>query len=265
MLETLIYMGVGLLTVSIPLYYFNREKRKSAKAAMMLDKSIISGLDEPVSLHPYIDPDICIGTAACVSACPEKDVLGLVDRAGKLVKPSVCIGHGLCQASCPVDAITLVFGSQKRGVDIPYLKGNFESNVSGIYIAGELGGMGLIRNAVTQGKQAAENIAKAVKNGSRNAAYDLVIVGAGPAGISASLQAEKEGLKFITIDQDDLGGTILTYPRQKLVMTQPMELPLFGMVKAREIQKEELLVIFNQVFSKTGLSVNSEEKVLGIK
>lgn len=260
-METLIYLMAGLVALGIPVWYIVRERRKSARAEQTLAKAIERGLDEPVSLHPFIDPAICLGTAACVKACPELNVLGVIDNRGALINPSRCIGHGMCQAACPVDAITLVFGTEKRGVDIPHVKGTFETNVPGIYIAGELGGMGLIRNAVTQGRQAVQNIVRSLEGISRGGELDLVIVGAGPAGIAAALQAKMEGLSFSLLDQEDLGGTILSYPRRKLVMTQPMELPLYGKVKACEIEKEELLGIFQDVFGKTGLVAQAGEKV----
>ena len=260
MIEILIYIFIGSITVVVPIIYFFHEKKKDRLAAEILQKSIERGQDEPVSLHPYIDPDKCIGAGACAVACPEKNVLGLINNRGALIKPSNCIGHGQCQAACPVDAITLVFGTEKRGVEIPHIQGTFETNVTGIYIAGELGGMGLIRNAIAQGRQAVENITKSLKTHSEEM-YDLVIIGAGPAGISASLQAKKDGLKFVTLDQEDLGGTILSYPRKKLVMTQPVELPIYGKLNYREIKKEELLELFSEVFHQTGLAVISGAKV----
>lgn len=261
MLENLIYLFVAVIAVGLPVLYFLRERKKSRIARITLEKAVERGLDEPVSLHPFIDPAICIGTAACVKACPESNVLGVIENRGQLINPAKCIGHGQCQAACPVDAITLVFGTAKRGVDIPYVSGTFETNLPGIYIAGELGGMGLIRNAITQGKQAAQNIALSLQGVTRGGELDLVIVGAGPAGIAAALQAKKDGLRFALLDQEDLGGTILTYPRRKLVMTQPMDLPLYGKITAREIQKEELLTIFKDVFRKTGLEVQTDQKV----
>jgi ferredoxin len=77
-----------------------------------------------------------------------------------LINPTHCIGHGACATACPHDAITLVFGTSKRGMDIPQVNPNFETNVPGIFIAGELGGMGLIRKTATQGMQAMDSIAK---------------------------------------------------------------------------------------------------------
>jgi thioredoxin reductase len=260
-IEVLIYVAVAALTLGVPVFYVLRERKKSRRAAGILKKAVERGLDQPVSLHPYIDPDKCMGSGACVEACPELDVLALVDGRGTLINPSRCIGHGMCQAACPVDAITLVFGTEKRGVDIPHIKGTYETNVSGVYIAGELGGMGLIRNAVSQGKQAAQNIAKSLVSEPKRELMDLIIVGAGPAGISAALQAKKDGLKFMLVDQEDLGGTVLTYPRRKLVMTAPMDLPIYGPVNAREIQKESLIEIFSDVMNRTGLVVHSNQRV----
>lgn len=264
-METLIYLVTFLIALLIPIIYFRRAQHESETSSQTLQKNIERGMGEPVSLHPKIDPDRCIGTGACVEACPEGKILGLIDNRGVLINPSRCIGHGMCQAACPVDAIDLVFGTEKRGVDIPYVKGTFETNISGIYIAGELGGMGLIRNAVTQGWEAVEYIAKSLTDKKGNGVLDLVIVGAGPAGLAASLQAKKEGLTFVTVDQEDMGGAILSYPRRKLVMTQPMELPLFGKVKIREIQKEELLDIFNEVKDSQSITINSGEKVTDVQ
>jgi len=264
-IETLIYVVTGVLVVGLPVLYVWNSRRSSDRAANVLAKSLEAGLDQPVSLHPVIDPYSCIGSGSCTKACPEKGILQLIDGKAALVNPARCIGHGQCQAACPVDAITLVFGTEKRGVDIPHIKGNFETNVPGVFIAGELGGMGLIRNAVEQGKQAVESITKQVANDKAGEMYDLLIVGAGPAGISASLQAKKDGLKFVTVDQEDLGGTIFTYPRQKLVMTEPMDLPLHGKVKIREIQKEPLLELFTTIVERNDLDIRSGEKVNAIE
>ena len=260
---------------AIGIYLLNH-RRKSKKVQKKIDKAKEYGLYEPTSIHPYVDPAKCIGSGACVKACPEKDILGLVNGKAALINASRCIGHGACAAACPVGAITLVFGTETRGVDIPYITPNFETNVKGIFIVGELGGMGLIRNAVTQGREAVEYISCFIKNTTPSSPpskggvvggdiYDTIIVGAGPSGISALLAALKYKLKFLTVEQGDIGGTILQYPRHKIVMTSPMELPMYGKVKVKETTKEALLGLFLDVIKKTGLKISTNKKMLELK
>ncbi|MCW8922470.1 MAG: NAD(P)-binding domain-containing protein [Gammaproteobacteria bacterium] len=222
-----------------------------------------AGLTEPPSLHPLIDPALCSGCGACVIACPERpqhNVLGLINGKAALIDPSNCIGHGACAAACPYDAITLVFGTEKRGVDIPLLSPEFETNIPGIFIAGELGGMGLIRNAINQGQQAINSIASLNGIG-KDDMTDVIIIGAGPAGFSASLQALSKGLKYITLEQESLGGTVFKFPRGKLVMTAPFHLPIIGSVRFRETTKEALLDFWTETERKTNVKINYGEKV----
>ena len=215
--------------------------RKEAAALALREEHRLAGLTEPSSLHPVIDPAICVGCATCVKACPEGQILGLVNGKAQLIAPSMCIGHGACAEACPMGAIQLVFGTERRGVEIPHVGPDFQTNVPGIWIAGELGGMGLIRNAIEQGRQAVSEIAKHVRaTPAIPEALDLAIIGAGPAGLSASLAAKEAGLRFVTLEQDSLGGTVAHFPRGKLVMTRPATLPLHGLVNLTETSKEAL-------------------------
>lgn len=242
-------------------------KTKSNNSKIVLEKIVKAkeeGIYEPVSLFPFIDPNICIGGAACVSACPEHDIIGIVSGKGVLINASHCVGHGACFHACPVEAISLKIGTEKRGVDLPHVNQNFETNIKGIFIAGELGGMGLIKNSVEQGKQAVENISKTIEKG-HTAQYDVVIIGAGPAGISASLQAKKIGLNFKILDQDSLGGTVFNFPRAKIVMTSPMDLPSYGKIKLFETSKTELLELWKKVLANNQISVQENTKVKEIK
>jgi thioredoxin reductase/ferredoxin len=222
-----------------------------------LKENQAAGLMEPPSLHPVINPAQCIGSATCVKKCPE-DALGMVNGKAALINASACIGHGACHSACPFDAITLVFGTEKRGIDIPLLSHLFETNLHGIFIAGELGGMGLIRKAAEQGTQVVEAIIKRMVGQFPSPAdmVDLLIVGAGPAGMAASLSAKQHKLKFRVIEQEPaLGGAIFKYPRQKVAMTAPVKLAMVGLVKMHEISKEDLLEFWEGARTKHEINI----------
>lgn len=261
--QFIIYGTVLIICAVIILYYMRSKKVKSKIVEKKVEVAKEEGLFEPISLYPHIDLNVCIGSAACVIACPEKDILGIVDGVATVINTSNCIGHGACFHDCPVEAISLRIGTEKRGVELPHVNESFESNMKGIYIAGELGGMGLIKNSAEQGSQAIDNIAK-TKKPSKEGVLDVVIVGAGPAGISASLAAKKHGLSNITLEQDSLGGTVFTYPRAKVVMTAPMDLPLYGKVKLYNTSKDELLSLWNEIINKYDLNIKEKTKVESI-
>jgi len=257
------YSFIIFIILLILYIYVRKQRRESKQVVKKIAQARIDGSYEPVAIHPVIDPDRCIKSGACITACPEKDIIGIRNGKASVINASMCIGHGACFRACPVEAITLCIGTKKRGVDIPELKETFETNIPGIFVAGELGGMGLIKNAVTQGQEAVENIVKSIKKDSL-ADYDLIVVGAGPAGISATLAAKKYNLKVLTLEQNTLGGAVYTFPRSKIVMTSPMTLPLYGKVKSIETTKTELLNLWNTVLSKNKITILENIKVEAI-
>jgi len=249
--------------IAILAWYIKRHSHKETIGLNSLRAATAEGLIEPPTLHPEIDHRLCIGCTNCVAACPEQgshQVLGMIRKKAHLVGPTNCIGHGACKAVCPVNAITLVFGTSRRGVDIPRINPDFQTNVPGIFIAGELGGMGLIRNAVEQGRQAMESIEKLVKQPHQNA-LDVFIVGAGPAGFAATLASTESKLRHVTVEQEELGGTVAHFPRRKLVMTQPADLPIVGKMKFKEVQKEALIEYWREIEQKTGIQISYSERV----
>lgn len=251
------------LLLILAIYFWKRSTKQRA-SKRILEEAVALGLTEPASLHPKINLERCLGCASCIKACPEKGVLGLIRGKVYLVDPTHCIGHGACKKACPFDAIELVFGTEKRGLDIPHVEPDFQTNVPGIYIAGELGGMGLIRNAVTQGVQAVESICKLDGIG-RKDQLDLLIVGAGPAGIGASLAAKSRKLKFATLEQESVGGTVAHYPRGKIVMTAPVQLPIAGKMSFKETTKEILMDFWERVIDSSGLVISDNERVESIE
>jgi len=244
--------------VVIMLFYLGRIRKTEKTSVAQMNEAIAQGLTEPASLHPVVDPVRCLGSGSCIKACPEQ-ALGMIKGKAVLINPTLCIGHGACAAACPQDAITLVFGTEKRGMDIPQVDPTFETNVKGIFIAGELGGMGLIRKAASQGAQAMDAIAKL--KGSAND-YDVVIIGAGPAGLGASLGALQHKLRYITLEQEtSLGGAVFQYPRNKIAMTAPVKLPVIGEMHFKEVSKERLLEFWLDIIEKTGIRINYNERM----
>ena len=271
MLET-----IALLTGAVVLAWLadrlwrSRLRARSEAAAKELADVAAMGEVIPTSLHPVIDPDRCMGSGACVAACPEKNVIGVVGGHAALLNPLACIGHGACFEACPVDAIRLVFGTAERGVELPRVSPHFESSQPGVYVIGELGGMGLIRNAISQGTQAAAHLAESGRRGGGamlggRAMLDAIVVGAGPAGIAATLELMRRGLSVELLERESFGGTIAHYPRRKLVMTGPVELPLYGTVRRRTMSKEELISLFSDVREKTRLPVRTNELVSALQ
>lgn len=251
---------LALLMSAFILLPMLKRKKQTKEAKKLIAKAIKSGMNEPLTLHPEIDPTLCSGCAACTVVCPEGDILKMVGHKAQLVSPTKCVGHGECERACPMNAIKLVFGTKARGMDIPRVSTNYETNIKGLYIAGELGGMGLIRNAIKQGISAGQH---ALKNlGNIKTDYDLLVVGAGPAGLAASLTAIAEKKTYLCIEQGSLGGTVFNFPRQKIVMSHPFELPLVGKMKfeSNKVSKEELLDYWNDVKKKTGYQIQESTK-----
>jgi len=259
LLTFLITIALFLLTV-VPYYRYVR--RREEKAKKKLEHMQIAGLVEASTIHPHIDALACIGCGACVRACPEGDVLAVIGGKAQVIHGAKCVGHGLCAEACPVAGITLLMAKPGRSADLPSLTENYETNIPGVFIVGELGGIGLIKNAITQGIRAVEFAAAERKE--RSAQFDIAIVGAGPAGIAAGLTAKKNGMSYLILEQGDIGGTILHYPRTKIVMTSAVELPLWGEFNMRGATKEELLEVWEKIIAKAQLDIHANEKVLGV-
>jgi putative YpdA family bacillithiol system oxidoreductase len=260
---------IWIVFISLPLImvlsYFLRLKhrRKSDENRKIEAQSL--GVDKPLTQYPQIDYYRCIGCGACVKACPEGGVLGLVQGKATIINGLKCVGHGLCAEACPVNGIKVGLGDIKSRDDIPILSSSNETNLPGIYIAGELGGLALIKNAISQGNKVVKEMAKSERMQSNQDDFDLVIIGAGPAGLSAALTAKQHNLKYLLIDQQGVGGTILQYPRKKVVMTRPVEVPLYGMLKKHEYTKEELLEIWEDIQRRFQINVRTNEKLENIE
>ncbi len=264
---TFIWLGVGgLFCLSLLIYVRQFRNRRSADLERLIQNREL-GMDRPTGQYPLIDAAACIGCGTCVSACPEHDVLGIVMGRSVVINGARCIGHGKCAEACPVGAIRIGLGDITKRDDIPVLSAEGQTNLPGLWIAGELSGFALINNAVAQGRKVIEAIA--ATGGPREVGpsevFDVVVVGAGPAGMSAGLVAGELGLSCVILDQQGAGGTILQYPRRKLVMVQPVEFPRMGRLPRHEYVKEELLEIWDSLHRDYGLDIRVGPRVTGVK
>ena len=263
-MQTILLIAALVAVTFVLVWFLGRRGRKHATEALAtLEDMAALGEVVPETIHPLIDLNRCIGSGACTLACPEKQVLGVVRGQAKLLNPLACIGHSACVEACPVDAIKLVFGTAERGVELPLVDPNFQTTRPGVYVVGELGGMGLIRNAVSQGRQAAEHVASAGRKG-KGDAWDAVVVGGGPAGMSATLRLMEAGLRVVLLERDSIGGTIMHYPRAKVVMTGSLEFAQVGTVKRRTMSKEELVALWKSIIEKSSMPVKTGVTVEGV-
>jgi thioredoxin reductase (NADPH) len=261
------FLIAAALITGFLLYYLRQEKKKQAKFKEAAERGKIRS-DGPQSQHPFINNNYCIGCATCTLVCPEGDVLGMVGGKAMIINGYKCIGHSLCADACPVGAITMVMAKPGVGAEVATLTPEYETTIKSMFIVGELGGLALIKNAVNQGRDCVDTIVRRLSINKTQASaldiYDLLIVGAGPAGISASLRAVEKKLNYLTLEQSEIGGTVAKYPRQKLVLTSPVEFPMHGKFKKTELSKENLLEFWGQILKRADFKCRTGEKVENI-
>lgn len=268
-METLTTFAIAaVITLFFVMNYLRGLKKRDARARAAAEKGKLFS-EGPKAQHPHIDSNNCIGCGGCTSVCPEGDVLAMMGGKAVIVNGHKCIGHALCAEACPVGAITMVMSSPSMAADMPYLTAEYETTVPGLFVIGELGGLALIKNAVNQGRNCVDliqaRLARASAAPNNSEIYDVLIVGAGPGGISASLRAIENKLKYITLERDEVGGTVAKYPRQKLVMTSPVEFPMYGKFKKMQLSKENLLAFWDMILNRADFNVSTGEKVADIK
>ena len=261
---------VGLLIAAIVTLFFVRrylkeQKLREARAHEAAKKGTLRS-DGPQSQHPHIDTQYCIGCATCTTVCPEGDVLAMLGGQAVIVNGYKCIGHSLCAEACPVGAITMVMASPSMGADLPQLTAEYETSVANLFIVGELGGLALIKNAINQGRECADTIAARIsglRKGKSSPGVLDALIDAARSG--ASLRAIDRKLNYLTVDEGEIGGTVSKYPRQKLVLTSPVELPVYGKFKKTELSKEDLLAVWSEILQKVEFKFRKGEKVEDIK
>lgn len=269
--EFLLFIIVAFLLLAIVLPFILKEIRKKREAKKLINRIIpVSSLTEKDiesirSLHPEgkkmypaVNRAVCVGCGSCAMNCQEKGVLYVINGKSTLVNPLACRCRGDCERNCLTGALKLVEYGKRLKVRVPKIDENFESNIKGIYIVGALMGAGLIKEAINQGRAAVNHIMRDVYP------PDLpmvAVIGAGPAGLSALLSCRKFGLPVICFEKDAAANTIRNFPKKKILMAEPVDMPIFGPLWVGDSTREELLEVWERLLKKTGAPITTEARL----
>lgn len=265
--ESLLFLISAFLVfvVLVPFIYREIKKKKDAQKLInrivpvnSLSDSDIQKIEtqhpEGKKLHPVINSSICVGCATCVLSCTEKDALYLIDGKSTLVNPFACKSHGECERQCPTGALQLVEYGKRLKINVPSIDEHFQSNRKGIYIVGALSGAGLIKEAINQGRAAVNHIMRDVfpENLPR-----VAVIGAGPAGLSAFLSCRKFGLPSFCLEKENTANTIRNFPKKKILMAEPVDMPIYGPLWVGDTTREKLLEAWDSILEKTGVNITT--------
>jgi thioredoxin reductase (NADPH) len=259
------------LVAVIGLPFVFREIRKKRRANDLAERIIpLSSLTEADiekirSLHPEgkktypaVNRAVCIGCGSCVQGCREKTVLAVIRGKSTLVNPLACRCCGECERNCLTGGLKIVEHGRKITVRIPWVDENYQSNVAGIYIVGSLTGAGLIKEAINQGRAAVNHI---MKGAFPAALPNVMVIGAGPAGLSAMLSCRKFGLPVLCFEKDLTANTIRNFPKKKILMAEPVEMPIVGPLWVGDASREELLEAWERMLAKAGACISTGSRL----
>jgi len=250
-------LGVGLALAR------REELARMAEAVAARERNERAGARSTRPTLPVVDLSRCLGCATCVAACPEDGVLELVHGQAVVVRAARCVGVAACERECPVDAITVgpVTDADPERADLPAIGRTLEAvGAPGVFLAGEVTGHATIKTAIEHGVRAVREAALAGAGRVPLPQLDVAIVGAGPAGLAAALEARRLGLTSVTLEREaGPGGTVAKYPRHKLVVNEPVELPLHGRLRRNAYHKEELIALWSDLTERHGLDIRYGE------
>jgi thioredoxin reductase len=207
-----------------------------------------------------------------VDACPH-DVLAIVGGVATPVARDQCMEDTSCQVECPVNPKACIVVNTTKKIPprkVPNRDARFMTDVSGCYIVGDVSGTPLIKNATNEGSDCVKFIHDELRNGAPpepKAEVELVIVGVGPAGLSAAITAQRLGLSYAAIEQDKVLATIEAYPANKYVYFKPETMEPRGGIRPEGagMQREDILNDWARSMRQSGVRVSEQESCKSIK
>ncbi len=148
----------------------------------------------------------------------------------------------------------------------PILSKNLESNIPGLFIVGDLAGAPVIKLAMEQGYNVIEYIAGLPKpKGATGDVLDVLVIGAGAAGLNAALAAKEKGMSVLVLEKEKIANTIENFPEGKWVYAEPDTVPPKGKLWLDGAQKEDLINRWHQIVEENHLPVHTDEPALIIE
>jgi putative YpdA family bacillithiol system oxidoreductase len=219
-----------------------------------------------------INDDRCTGCDACVTVCPT-DVLDLVNNKSRVLRFNDCIQCEQCAMVCPTTALVMHYeGTKAPAFRMPDLDEYYQA-VPGLYLIGEAAGKPLVKNASNLGRAVIEHSLRAGGLRPRQAQMngkveevDVLIVGSGPAGLSAALSCIERGVSYAVLEKDELvASTIARWPKGKECMAEPYDVKTVGLLPVWDSKKDELLAAWRTIIDRKNLKVSTRETVEDVK